>query len=148
MANHLNRVNDIPDARRLLSPVRDTRDVPDGCGWCPDWHVVVVYGAQFVRVRPSQTSKVKRTSYESGLRPFSPKPRLFNIRYYYYAILFVVFDVETVLLFPWAIKYGVLSKQFGVIAFFAVLVFLVVVTLGYLYAWRKGALEWTRSTNN
>ena len=59
-----------------------------------------------------------------------------------------MFDVETVLLFPWAIKYGVLSKQFGVIAFLAVLVFLVVVTLGYLYAWRKGALEWTRSTNN
>ena len=110
--------------------------------------LLLSYAAQFIRVRPSQTSVVKRTSYESGLRPFSPKPRLFNIRYYYYAILFVVFDVETVLLFPWAIKYGVLSKQFGVIAFFAVLVFLVVVTLGYLYAWRKGALEWTRSTNN
>ena len=60
---------------------------------------------------PGQTSIVKRSSYESGLRPFSPKPRLFNIRYYYYAILFVVFDVETVLLFPWAIKYGSLIER-------------------------------------
>lgn len=104
--------------------------------------------AEFIRVRPKATSIVKRTSYESGLRPFSAKPRLFNMRYYYYAILFVVFDVETVLLFPWAIKYGVLSKEFGIAALFAMLVFLVVVTLGYLYAWRKGALEWTRSAEN
>lgn len=104
--------------------------------------LMMSYLAQFIRVRPQRTSKVKRTAYESGMRPFSPTPRLFNIRYYYYAILFVVFDVETVLLFPWAIKYGVLSKQFGFIAFGAVLVFLAVVTLGYLYAWRKGALEW------
>ncbi len=102
------------------------------------------YAAQFVKVRPTQTSKIKRAAYESGMRPFSPRPSMFNMRYYYYAILFVVFDVETVLLFPWAIKYGILSKQFGFIAFGAVLVFLAVVTLGYLYAWRKGALEWTR----
>ncbi len=104
------------------------------------------YAAQFVRIRPNAPSKVKKTAYESGIRPFSPPPRLFNMRYYYYAILFVVFDVETVLLFPWAVKYGVLSKQFGFIAFGAVLVFLAVVTFGYLYAWRKGALEWTRSS--
>ena len=110
--------------------------------------LLMSWAAEFVRVRPRQTSKVKRSSYESGLRPFSPKHRLFNIRYYYYAILFVVFDVETVLLFPWAIKYGVLSQEVGLIAFFAVLVFLIVVTLGYLYAWRKGALEWTRSMGN
>ncbi len=106
------------------------------------------YLAEFIRVRPSLTSKIKRTTYESGLRPFSAKPRLFNMRYYYYAILFVVFDVETVLLFPWAIEYGVLSKQFGIAAFLAVLVFLIVVTLGYLYAWRKGALEWHKGLDN
>lgn len=105
------------------------------------------YAAQFIRVRPSRSTKVKRAAYEGGMRPFSPPPRLFNIRYYYYAILFVVFDVETVLLFPWAVKFGVLSKQFGFIALGAAFVFLAVVTLGYLYAWRKGALEWTWGTN-
>lgn len=102
--------------------------------------------AQMVKVRPSRTSKIKRTSYESGLRPFSPRPKLFNMRYYNFAILFVVFDVETVLLFPWAVKYGVLSQQFGLLAFGAMMVFLAVVTVAYLYAWRKGALNLGRSS--
>ena len=102
--------------------------------------------AQFVRVRPAQSTKIKRTSYESGLRPFSPRPKLFNMRYYNFAILFVVFDIETVLLFPWAVKYGVLSQQFGLLAFGAMMVFLVVVTVAYLYAWRKGALTLSRSS--
>ena len=102
--------------------------------------------AQMVKVRPSQSTKIKRTSYESGLRPFSPRPKLFNMRYYNFAILFVVFDVETVLLFPWAVKYGVLSQQFGLLAFGAMMVFLAVVTVAYLYAWRKGALNLGRSS--
>ena len=102
--------------------------------------------AQFVKVRPSRTSIIKRTSYESGLRPFSPPPKLFNMRYYNFAILFVVFDVETVLLFPWAVKYGVLSREFGLLAFGAMMVFLAVVTIAYLYAWRKGALNLSRGT--
>ena len=102
--------------------------------------------AQFVNVRPARTSIIKRTSYESGLRPFSPPPKLFNMRYYNFAILFVVFDVETVLLFPWAVKYGVLSREFGLLAFGAMMVFLAVVTIAYLYAWRKGALNLSRGT--
>ena len=102
--------------------------------------------AQFVKVRPARTSIIKRTSYESGLRPFSPPPKLFNMRYYNFAILFVVFDVETVLLFPWAVKYGVLSREFGLLAFGAMMVFLAVVTIAYLYAWRKGALNLSRGT--
>lgn len=100
---------------------------------------------QVFRVRPHRTSKIKRSSYESGMRPFSPRPKLFNMRYYNYAILFVVFDVETVLLFPWAIRYGVLSQQFGLLAFGAMMIFLAVVTLAFLYAWRRGELEMSRS---
>ena len=72
----------------------------------------------------------------------APKPARFNFRYYYYALLFVVFDVETVFLYPWAVRYGVLTKQFGLFALGAVLVFLAVVTVAYVYAWRKKALEW------
>ena len=68
------------------------------------------------------------------------------MRYYNFAILFVVFDIETVLLFPWAVKYGVLSQQFGLLAFGAMMVFLAVVTIAYLYAWRKGALTLSRSS--
>lgn len=103
--------------------------------------------AQFIRVRPSRSTKVKRTSYESGLRPFSPRPKLFNMRYYNFAILFVVFDVETVLLFPWAVRYGLLSQRFGWLAFGAMMVFIFVVTVAFLYAWRKGALNLSRDSS-
>jgi NADH-quinone oxidoreductase subunit A len=54
----------------------------------------------------------------------------------------VVFDVETVIIYPWAVKYGLLSQQFGFIALGAMLVFLFVVTIPFVYAWRKGDLEW------
>ncbi len=101
------------------------------------------YAASFIRVRPSNPTAVKRAAYEGGMRPFSAKPSRFNFRYYYYALLFVVFDIETVFLYPWAVRYGVLSKQFGIFALAAVMFFLAVVTLAYVYAWRKKALEWT-----
>jgi NADH-quinone oxidoreductase subunit A len=57
-------------------------------------------------------------------------------------LLFVVFDIETVFLFPWAVKYGVLSKQFGVSILLAMILFLFIVTIGYVYAWKKGDLQW------
>ena len=100
------------------------------------------YLGQFVKIRPSRPSQVKESAYEGGTPPFSDRPARFNFRYYYYALLFVVFDVETIFLFPWAVKYGVMSQQFGFAALGAVLVFLIVVTFGYAYAWRKQALEW------
>ncbi|MEX0762296.1 MAG: NADH-quinone oxidoreductase subunit A [Dehalococcoidia bacterium] len=105
--------------------------------------LLMSYLASLVRVRPSRPSPVKRTAYEGGMKPFSPRPVQFNFRYYYYALLFVVFDVETVFLYPWAVEYGVMSVQFGAVALGAVAVFLAVVTVGYIYAWRKKALEWT-----
>ena len=98
-------------------------------------------GTRF-KVRPEKPSAVKRAAYESGLPPMSPRPRLFNIRYYQYALLFVVFDVETVFLYPWAVQFRVLSKQFGLIALGAAFVFVAVLTVPYVYAWRKKALEW------
>ena len=100
------------------------------------------YAASRVKIRPQRSTSIKETAYEGGMRPFSPKPARFNSRYYFYALLFVVFDVETVFLYPWAVRYGVLTKQFGLFALGAVLVFLAVVTVAYVYAWRKKALEW------
>jgi NADH-quinone oxidoreductase subunit A len=104
--------------------------------------LLLSYIATFLRIRPSRPTPVKRVAYEGGMKPMSPRPRLFNFRYYNYALLFVVFDVETVFLVPWAVRYGVLSQQFGFFALGAVLVFLAVVTVPYAYAWRKRALEW------
>ena len=104
--------------------------------------LMMSYLAQFVRVRPSRPTAVKESAYEGGMPPLSDRPARFNFRYYHYALLFVVFDVETVFLFPWAVKYGVMSQQFGFAALVAVGVFLIVVTFAYPYAWRKRALEW------
>ena len=104
--------------------------------------LMMSYMAQFVKIRPSRPNAVKEISYEGGIPPFSDRPARFNFRYYHYALLFVIFDVETVFLFPWAVKYGVMSSQFGFAALTAVLVFLLIVTFAYVYAWRKGALEW------
>jgi NADH-quinone oxidoreductase subunit A len=100
------------------------------------------YLAQFVKVRPSRPTAVKESAYEGGMPPFGGRPARFNFRYYYYALLFIVFDVETIFLFPWAVKYGVMTRQFGFAALVAVFIFLLIVTFAYAYAWRKRALEW------
>ena len=104
--------------------------------------MMMSYMAQFIKVRPSRPTTVKESAYEGGMRPFGGRPARFNFRYYNYALLFVVFDVETIFLFPWAVKYGVMTRQFGFAALGAVLIFLIVVTFAYAYGWRKGALEW------
>jgi len=62
----------------------------------------------------------------------------FNVRYYLFSLIFVVFDVEIIYLYPWA----VVARQLGPFAFYEILIFLVILTLGLVYAWRKGALEW------
>ncbi len=104
--------------------------------------LMMSFMAQSIGVRPSRPTPVKESAYEGGMPPFEGRPARFNFRYYYYALLFVIFDVETVFLFPWAVKYGVMSRQFGFAALWAVLVFLIVVTFAYAYAWRKHALDW------
>ena len=98
--------------------------------------------AQFIKVRPSNPSKLKESMYECGMKPETERWQGFNIKYYFYALLFVIFDVETIILFPWAAKYGIWSKEFGLMFFLSMFVFLTVVTLGYVYAWKKGDLEW------
>jgi len=106
--------------------------------------LVVSYLASLVRIRATRPTPAKLSTYECGMKPIGSRWARFNIRYYYYAMLFVVFDVETVFLYPWAARYGALSKEFGIIALVAMMVFLAVVTLGYVYAWRKRALEWVK----
>ena len=103
--------------------------------------------ATAVRIRPHKPNPIKYTTYECGVEPIGSGWPQFNFRYYMFALLFVIFDVETVLIFPWAVKYGVLSKQFGLIAMFAMFVFLFIVTVPFIYAWRKGDLEWIYNRN-
>jgi len=89
-------------------------------------------------LRPSRIYKAKLTPYESGSIPFSDARTPFPLRYYLIAMIFVIFDIETVFLYPWAVVYNDL-KLFGLIE---MALFILVLLVGYFYAWKKGALEW------
>ncbi len=88
---------------------------------------------------PAIASPASRTTYESGCEPKGGAWIQFNIRYYMFALAFVIFDVETVFLYPWAVAFS----QLGIIAFIEALIFISILVLGLVYAWRKGALEWS-----
>jgi NADH-quinone oxidoreductase subunit A len=89
-------------------------------------------------IRPSAPNKTKLMPYECGVDPFSASRGRYTIRFYIVAILFVVFDVETIFLFPWAVQYRALHV-FGLIE---MLIFLGILIVGYVWIWKKGALEW------
>ena len=89
-------------------------------------------------IRPSTGGQGKLMPYECGVDPDSDARQRYAIRYYVVAILFVIFDVETIFLFPWAIIY----KQLALFGLVEMLVFLAILIVGYFYAWKKGALEW------
>ena len=90
-------------------------------------------------IRASAPDPVKAEPYECGIRPATTAfETRFSIRYYLIAVLFVVFDVETIFLFPWAVMFDRLAL-FG---FVEMVVFLAILVVGYVYAWRRGALEW------
>jgi NADH-quinone oxidoreductase subunit A len=89
-------------------------------------------------VNPQQRHPVKLEPYECGIVPLTDARDRYSIRYYLIAMLFVIFDVETVFLFPWA----VIMDQLLLFGFIEMLVFLFILIVGYAYAWKKGALEW------
>jgi NADH-quinone oxidoreductase subunit A len=89
-------------------------------------------------IRPSAPSVIKLEAYECGIKAASDSRGRYTVRFYIIAILFVIFDVETIFLFPWAIRYKTLG-WFGV---WEMLVFLAILVVGYVWAYKKGALEW------
>ena len=80
----------------------------------------------------------KLSAYECGFEPFDDARRRFDVRYYLVAILFIIFDLEVAFLFPWAISLG----EIGMFGFLSMVGFLGVLTVGFVYEWRKGALDW------
>jgi NADH-quinone oxidoreductase subunit A len=92
-----------------------------------------------LRIRPRRPDPIKVATYECGVETEGASLVQFNARYYVYALLFVVFDVEILLLFPWAVSFGTL----GVSGFIAGALFLLILTVGFAYDWAKKALEWT-----
>jgi NADH-quinone oxidoreductase subunit A len=98
--------------------------------------IVLLLLAQLVR--PSLPSLVKNEAYECGIQASSDSRGRYTVRYYIIAILFVIFDVETVFLFPWAVRY----KQLGWFGVGEVAVFLAILVVGYVWAYKKEALKW------
>ncbi len=89
-------------------------------------------------VRPKNTYDQKLTPYESGILPETDARQRFPLRYYLIAMLFVLFDIEMVFLYPWAVSFN----QLGLFALVEMILFLTILFVGYFYAWKKGALEW------
>ncbi len=89
-------------------------------------------------IAPRSAYPQKLETYESGVPTIGQAWSQFNVRYYLFSLVFVVFDVEIIYLYPWA----VVARSGGALAFVEILIFLVILTLGLVYAWRKGALEW------
>jgi NADH:ubiquinone oxidoreductase subunit 3 (subunit A) len=99
--------------------------------------VVLILATEFL-VNPRHPSPTKLSSYECGIVPLGDSWHPFAVRYYVFALLFLIFDVEAVFLFPWALEF----RSLGAAGFVEVLIFIGVLAVGLLYAWRKGALEW------
>ncbi|HEV3215974.1 MAG TPA: NADH-quinone oxidoreductase subunit A [Vicinamibacterales bacterium] len=107
--------------------------------------LLVAIGFAFVTLLMSQLvsskkyNKVKLEPYECGIEPQTDARDRYSVRYYLIAMLFVIFDVETVFMFPWA----VIMNKLAVFGLIEMIVFLAILVAGYAYAWNKGALEWT-----
>jgi NADH:ubiquinone oxidoreductase subunit 3 (subunit A) len=92
-------------------------------------------------IRPSRFSEEKLTTYECGENPQGSAWIQFNIRFYVFALIFIVFDVEAVFLLPWAVVF----RKLGMVAFTEGLVFIAILAVALAYVWRKGDLEWVRT---
>jgi NADH-quinone oxidoreductase subunit A len=89
-------------------------------------------------LRPHQPTLEKQTTYESGNVPVGSGQVRFNVRYYLFALMFVIFDVEAIFLYPWAVAY----EKLGLFALVEMLIFVLLLVIGLIYAWKKKVLKW------
>jgi NADH-quinone oxidoreductase subunit A len=87
---------------------------------------------------PKKPSAEKSMPYESGITPFGEATRRLPVRFYLIAVLFILFDIEVIFFLPWAVVF----RQLGLFGLIEMVVFIVILLVGYVYAWKKGALEW------
>ena len=87
---------------------------------------------------PKNPDAEKLSAYECGFEAFGDSRMEFDVRFYLVAILFIIFDLEIAFLFPWAISLG----KIGAIGFYSMMIFLLILTIGFIYEWKKGALDW------
>jgi NADH-quinone oxidoreductase subunit A len=97
--------------------------------------IIVVLSHLLSPFRPTPT---KTASYESGMTPITDARERFSVKFYLVAILFIIFDIETIFLIPWGVQF----RELGVFGFVEMLVFMGVLLVGFIYIWKKGALQW------
>ena len=104
--------------------------------------VALILSCAFVAVNfilsPKNPDPEKLSAYECGFEPFEDSRMEFDVRFYLVAILFIIFDLEIAFLFPWAISLG----NIGLLGFSSMMIFLFILTIGFIYEWKKGALDW------
>jgi NADH-quinone oxidoreductase subunit A len=98
--------------------------------------IILILAAVVLAVRNPDPEKV--SAYECGFNAFDDARMKFDVRFYLVSILFIIFDLEVAFLFPWAVAFGELSMA----AFWSMMIFLAVLTIGFAYEWKKGALDW------
>ncbi len=97
----------------------------------------VILAASYILARQHPDAE-KLSAYESGFEAFDDARGRFDVRFYLVSILFIIFDLEVAFLFPWAVSLG----NIGLFGFWSMMIFLAVLTVGFIYEWKKGALEW------
>jgi NADH-quinone oxidoreductase subunit A len=103
---------------------------------------VSVIGSFVLGMRKPNPQKL--VPYECGMQPVGTARERFSVKFYLVAMLFLLFDIEAVFLFPWAVVYRELNREYVLFGFFEMLLFIATVLAGYIYVWKKGALEWER----
>ena len=91
---------------------------------------------------PQRPNKEKLSTYESGMEPVGTTRERISIKYYLVAMFFIIFDLEVLFIYPWAVQFKKLFAEFGMSVFISMFIFLVVFELGYLYAFKKGGFDW------
>ena len=103
-------------------------------------NAVMMLAVSHLTLRPRPTP-VKQTPYESGIPPLGDARERFSVKFYLVAMLFIIFDIETVFMIPWAVAFRQLTDMAGLLII-EMLVFIVVLAVGYVYIWKRGALQW------
>jgi len=105
---------------------------------------IIALGITFssIILGPQRPNKEKLSTYESGMKPVGTTRERISIKYYLVAMLFIIFDLEVLFIYPWTVQFKELFAEFGMSVFISMFIFLVVFELGYLYAYKKGGFDW------
>lgn len=108
--------------------------------------VALIFGSVLVwsstLIGPQRPNREKTSTYESGMKPVGSTSQRISIKYYLVAMFFIIFDLEVIFIYPWAVQFKKLFGEIGISVFISMLVFLIVLELGYLYAYKKGGFKW------